>query len=273
MAPRILTLTTDFGSRDAYVGTMKGVALALAPDLHLVDLVHEVAPQDVLGAAFHLRGAWRYFPAGTVHLAVVDPGVGTPRRSLVASAEGQTFVAPDNGLLPAVFAGSAAAPTYRVLDAARWLPAGASRTFHGRDLYAPVAARLAAGLVLAEEAAPTTVPPSDVVAASVPATVHHADRAEGHVVHVDHFGNLISGLEATDPRVAAHLQAGARVRCGGAEVPVVGTYGDASLGTLVALVNSFGLLEVAAVGGSAAARLGVTTGAPFGLVRAAGPTP
>lgn len=258
----VLTLSTDFGNADAYVGTMKGVALGVDASLRIVDLVHTVRPQNVLEGAFHLREAWPYFPPGTVHLAVVDPGVGTERRSLVAEAGGQIFVAPDNGLLPAVFAGRVPPGDvrYRVLDAKRFLLDAASRTFHGRDLYAPAAATLAAGLVSPKAAGSEPVLASAVVTLDRAEPSHAEDRAEGVVLHADHFGNLITNLDVRDGRVRALWERAAHVSIEGLDLPIVGTYGEAAPGALVALIDSFGLVEVAKVGGSAVSELGADVG-------------
>lgn len=265
----VLTLTTDFGNVDGYVGTMKGVALCVDPSLQLVDLVHTVRPQSVLEAAFHLRVAWQYFPPGTVHLAVVDPGVGTMRGSVVAVCGNQMFVAPDNGLLPAVFSVPSApyAPEYWRLNEAQFLGKNASRTFHGRDLYAPAAARLATGAMRPSRAG-RIMSHEELVTVDGARVVFGNSWATGVVLHTDHFGNVISNFDVADPAIAALWSRATGVEIDGQVAPIVGTYGDGLPGQLVALLDSFGLVEVAVVGGNAAAHLGVDTGAPVVLIAA-----
>src|SRR5215469_3727889 len=141
MKPPIITLLTDFGSSDHYVGAMKGAILSLCPDARLIDITHEIRPYDITGAAFTLSQAWSCFPKGTVHLIVVDPGVGGTRRALIAEAEGHLFVAPDNGILSLVSPAIAA----REITEDQFFRKPVSQTFHGRDIFAPVAAHLAMG--------------------------------------------------------------------------------------------------------------------------------
>lgn len=257
----LISLTTDFGLTDGYVGVMHAVAYGVSSSLSVVDLVHTVAAQDLLEASFHVRSAWEHFPKGSVHVIVVDPGVGTARRSLVAHAMGQLFVAPDNGVLPAIFAGRhVKAATYGALDAENQMAASASRTFHGRDLYAPVGARLASGILRPADAIACSITPDEVVQIPGAAPDFEPGRAAGAVVHIDRFGNAISSLDVRDGRVQRLLESAAVVDVGGRRLPIVGTYGEARSGDLVALVDSFGLLEVAQVGGDAAAELDLRTG-------------
>lgn len=258
----LVTLLTDFGLRDTYVGVMKGVLFRDAPALRAaVDLTHAVPPQDVRSAAFHLGQAWRWFPAGTVHVAVVDPGVGSGRRILVARQDGHAFLAPDNGLLDPLLGPDA---SVRALDVARHaLSPGRrpSRTFHGRDVFAPVAARLASGLDPDEAGPPAgervrleLAPPED----------RGAEGIRGCVVCVDHFGNLVTNL----PRELLAGGAGRwELEAAGRRAPLVGTYAEAERGELLALVDSYELVELAVRDGSAAERLGLGTGAPVRAVR------
>lgn len=260
-----VSLTTDFGLGDGYVGVMHGVCLRVDPGLRVVDLTHAVRPQDVLEGAFHLRHAWRHFGPGAVHLAVVDPGVGTTRRSVLALAEGQAFIAPDNGLLPALLEGVPGA-AFGFLDAGRLLAPGASRTFHGRDLYAPAAAALAAGQETPEACIARTVSAAGLVRYDLAAPRAVDGGVEGCVVHVDRFGNAISNVEVAMPEVAALLgRGGAVVEVAGRRLPVLGTYGEAEPGEALALADSFGLLEVAVAGGDAARALGIGLGEPIRL--------
>ncbi|MBL9078010.1 MAG: SAM-dependent chlorinase/fluorinase [Planctomycetes bacterium] len=245
----MVTLLTDFGHRDPYVGVMKGAVLRANPKAVLVDLGHEVPPQDVATGAFHVAAAIGRFPIGTVHVAVVDPGVGSARRALAVAACDGFWLAPDNGLLAAVLAQDAAAEV-RALDAELLQLRDLSRTFHGRDLFAPVAGWLANGRYGFASLGPRI---DDPAPGEVPFT------GAPQVVHVDGFGNLITNVPARS--LAGH----ARVELGGRSVPVHGTYADVRRGELLALVGSYGLLEVAENGGNAATRLGLQRGAPIRL--------
>jgi S-adenosyl-L-methionine hydrolase (adenosine-forming) len=251
-AMTIITLTTDFGTGDGFVGVMKGVILTIAPTAHLVDLSHDVAPQDVRQAAYLLARARPYFPAGTVHLAVVDPGVGSARRLLLVVASRACFVGPDNGLFtPALDEPGSQA---FVLDQpAFWLPQ-VSQTFHGRDIFAPVAAHLAAGVTPA--ALGSLV--SDPVRLVLPIPVRLPGGAvRGEVVYVDHFGNLITNIPA------AWLEERTwRCEIAGQTLPGIShSYAAAAPGALLALVSSGGTLEIAMRDGNAAGRLPAGVGA------------
>ncbi|MEW6268442.1 MAG: SAM-dependent chlorinase/fluorinase [Thermodesulfobacteriota bacterium] len=255
----IVTITTDFGTRDAYVGAMKGVMLSIAPQLRLHDLAHEIEPQSIEHGATVLRGACPWFPPGTVHVGVVDPGVGTERAPVVIVAGGQAFVGPDNGLFGPVIARLGGLQAAYRLDRqgklARFLPHRHASTFEGRDLFAPAAAALAAGLL-----APADVGrPHDLVQLPGTEPVRAPGAIEGQVTYYDHFGNAITNV------TAQHLEGlGSRactVRLPGDErVPLVRTYGDAAPGALLAVIGSEGFLEIAVRDGSARARLGLAAG-------------
>jgi S-adenosylmethionine hydrolase len=237
--PACIALLTDFGLRDPWVGVMKGVMAGIAPGATLIDVTHGVPPQDVRAGALHLDAAWRYFPVGTVFVCVVDPGVGTARRPVALQAEDRWFVGPDNGLF-----GLLPVDAARAIDP-KWSLPQPSRTFHGRDLFAPVAARLATGLpfgVIGPEV-------DDLVPLALPAP----DGPRGEVLLVDRFGNLITNLPGRDHGV---------VRLAGAVAPVAPTYGAVERGALVAVTGSTGRLEISARDGSAAERLRVGVGAP-----------
>jgi S-adenosylmethionine hydrolase len=243
MSP-VITLLTDFGVRDTYVGEMKGVLLSVVPDATLVDITHDVSPGNVASGQFLLSRTWWRFPAGTVHLAVVDPGVGSSRRAIAAAGSGHFFVAPDNGLLTPMFTDA--------MIVALPVPDGASPTFHGRDLFAPTAARLAMGATLDTLGEPVRDP---VV---LPPSAPTADGVfmVGKVVHVDRFGTLITDAPSA-------LLEGVSVVLVGGEVPVpIGrTFADVSSGDLIALVGSGNTLEIAARDRSAAQAIGVGVGA------------
>lgn len=236
IAPAI-TLLTDFGTADGYVAEMKGVLTTLAPGVPLLDLTHDVPPQDVAFARLTLARYWRRFPVGTVHLVIVDPGVGTSREAIAVESEGRFLVGPDNGVLsPALFSLDA-----RVV--ALTVDPHASPTFHGRDVFAPAAARLACGARFDMLGEPFTEP----LRLRTPQPRRMADGAlHGEILTIDRFGNAITNLAARD---------GVSVHVGGHVVRVVRTYGEAAPGELVALVGSSGFVEIAVRDGHAAARL------------------
>ena len=238
----IITLLTDFGTADGYVGEMKGVLLSHAPDVQLVDISHDIPPQDIERARLTVARVWRRFPEGTVHLVVVDPGVGSSRAALAVQSDGRYLVGPDNGVLsPALLAATA-----RVIELP--LPATASATFHGRDVFAPAAAALARGEpldVLGREAAKPVI-------RRTPEPVRRADGGiEGEVIAVDRFGNAVTNLVGLR---------GGTVSVGGTTILVRHTYSEVSNGDPVAVVGSTGFIEIAVRNGSAAERLGLVRG-------------
>jgi S-adenosyl-L-methionine hydrolase (adenosine-forming) len=239
-----ITLLTDFGTADGYVGAMKGAIAELAPDVVVDDIAHDVAPGDVAAAAWALSRYWRLYPAGTVHVVVVDPGVGSGRRAIAAEAEGRLLVAPDNGVLSLVL--RVAAANVVALEAVSYFREPVSRTFHGRDVFAPVAAHLAVGVPLGR-LGPAIGNPTRLV---FPDPTRTRDGAEGAVIHVDRFGNLITNVPE------AWCGPGALVWVGGRTAGEVRrTYADVASGELVALIGSAGLLEVSVRDGSAASAL------------------
>jgi S-adenosyl-L-methionine hydrolase (adenosine-forming) len=256
--PGVITLTTDFGQRDPWVGTMKGVILRVVRDVQLVDLTHEIAPHDITEAALALEAAAPFFPDRTVHLAVVDPGVGSQRRALALSARGHFFVGPDNGLFTPFLEGGA----WRAIEISTASFGGGepSRTFHGRDIFAPVAARLAAGVPV--EGLGPDVP--DPVRLRWPVATSISEGLVGEIVHVDRFGNLITSIRAGDVPCAAaggtHAPSTCVIDVVGLSLRLVGTYADIAPGEAAALVGSAGRLEISMRGTSAAAALGVGRG-------------
>lgn len=262
MTLRLVTLTTDFGTHDPFVGLMKAQVLARCPEARIVDLTHEVRPFRPEAAAFWMERVPQWCPPGTVHVAVVDPCVGTTRRLLAVEAFGQRFLAPDNGLLAGVVARSDAA-VYEIGDEVitRFALGARSATFHGRDVLAPLAGELAAGRAAPADFGPRVTAPC-ASAARPGAAVAGDDGAAGAIVWIDRYGNAFTSL----PGARVGGRPGAALEVAGRSVPVVRTYGDAPPGTAVALVNSFGVLEVAVVQGSAAEALGLTVGTPVRLV-------
>ncbi len=259
--PAIVALLTDFGNRDHYVGAMKGAILSVCPQAVLVDIAHELPPHDVLAGAFALAAAHATFPAGTVFLAVVDPGVGSERRGLALEAGGYRFVAPDNGLLGLVLARY---PDHglHALANARLFRARVSATFHARDVFGPVAAHLALGMPL-EDVGPPVVDPVPLPLAPVARVGAH--EWEASVIHVDRFGNLTTNMaEAELDSIAQSTGADGQVmvKIEGAVLPLAHTYSDVPPGEACALVGSSGLLEVAVNQGDASRLLGAGRGAP-----------
>jgi S-adenosyl-L-methionine hydrolase (adenosine-forming) len=255
----VITLTTDFGDGSPYVAVMKGVILSINPSAHIVDLSHVIRPQDIRHGSYMLSTAVPYFPAGTIHVAVVDPGVGTERKALLASAANQFIVAPDNGLLTGLLDHLAPASVWELNESAYWRPT-VSSTFHGRDIFAPVAAHLSLNV------APSRLGTAIDSWVRLPGHSFHVDgsRLTGSIQFVDHFGNLISNIPAEA------IVAGPReIRLDGRLIEGfrwVRTYGEADPGQIVGLISSDGFLEIAVVNGNAAARLEARAGDPIGAV-------
>lgn len=245
----VITLTTDFGF-GRYVAQIKGVLLSLCPDAQIVDVDHEVPPQDLVNAAYLLRDVVPTFPKGTIHLVVVDPGVGTKRRGVALaagpSAEGHFFVGPDNGL----FGSFAEGGRMHLLEEPKYRRATVSQVFHGRDVFSPAAAHLANGVPL--DAFGGRV--HDPMQLALPAPRVVADGVVGEVLYADRFGNIVTSIDGTqlpDPG-----EYGLRVEIGWARLDrLCGTYADVGVGEMVALVGSSGRLEIAVREGSAAERL------------------
>lgn len=243
MAPTRITVLTDFGTADGYVAAMKGVLAVGAPSAWVVDAGHDVPRGDVAHASWALGRYWARYPEGTVHLVVVDPGVGTARRALAIEAGGRLGVGPDNGVFTRVVE---AAEQWRAV--ALSVPRDASTTFHGRDVFAPAAARLAAGARLEDL--------GELVEDLVTLERRAAEPGAGFVRVVDHFGNLVTDVSASLLTPGAHVEIAGRV------VASAGTYGDVAPGELVALEGSDGTVEVAVRDGSAAVALGAGVGTP-----------
>ena len=236
---------------------MKGVIATRAPGVPVVDVSHGIPAQNVMAGALALKAAAPYFPPGTVHVAVVDPGVGTARRAICIATAAARFVGPDNGLLTLA---APPADAKRIIEITneRYLLSPRSRTFHGRDVFAPAAAALAAGVAV-EELGPDA---AGVVTLDVPAPTRDANDLRGQVVYVDVFGNLATNIDAASlPATVARVQIGDH-RIDG----IVGTYGEVAAGELVALVNSWGVLEIARRDGDARTLLGAEVGAAVTVV-------
>jgi S-adenosylmethionine hydrolase len=274
----LITLTTDFGTRDPYVAAMKGVLMRRCPEATLVDLTHEIGPQDLMEAAIFLAAAVPYYPSATVHLVVVDPGVGTGRAPLLVEAGGWRFVCPDNGVLSLVLDQCRDFRAWEIMSpyaavtpsvSAGAMPGMAapgegehklSATFHGRDLFAPAAAAAACG-VPCDEFGPRA---GSIARLSLPSVRVTPQESHGEVIRVDRFGNLITNIRIAE-KEAEQVRRLGTVAVAGESIPVLRTYGEAEPGALLALRNSTGLLEVAVREGSAAQRLGVGRGARVSL--------
>ena len=259
MARPIITLTTDFGLCDHYAGTMKGVILRICPEANIVDINHEVTPYEIAEGAYTIAQAYSFFPRKTVHVVVVDPGVGTSRRALVAEAAGQYFVAPDNGVLSLIFAREK--HKVRVISNQRYFLKPVSQTFHGRDIFAPAAAHLAKGAKFASMGKPIDNYLRSEFGSPTRTGKHFWT---GAVLKVDRFGNLVTnfrlpdfpGLEQRAFEMVVGPQSVSRV---------AQNYGECALGELFLIVGSAGYLEISANQASAAKLLGCAAGAPVEL--------
>lgn len=288
MTPALVTLTTDFGAQSPYVAAMKGVILSIAPQVRLVDLTHGIAPQDIRQAALALADTVPLFPKGSIHVAVIDPGVGTQRRIVCANIEGRYLIAPDNGLLSLL---AEQAPPQQIVSATEprfWRPQ-VSATFHGRDIMAPLAGHLAQGVPL--HALGDSL--ASLVMLDWPRPDVGPRRITGEVLSIDSFGNLITNITAdvltrggiglagargNDPNdraleieddAGSQSTPGAKIRVHtgrGRVAPLVRTYGQSPDGSLVALCGSNGRLELAIVSGNAAVELQVNVGHPVKVV-------
>ena len=255
MTTGIITLTTDFGLRDAYVGAMKGVILSIAPQVRLVDLSHRIPPQDVAAGAFVLYSAYRSFPAGTVHVAVVDPGVGSARRGILVETPTCRLVGPDNGLFSPICAAEPVDRVVEIRNPALMLPE-VSSTFHGRDVFAPAAAHLCRG-VPADAFGPTI---SDPVQLPLWDVAVADGEVRGRIVHVDRFGNGVTGLSRRRVRAAAAGRPFRVVVGKYAFDRVCRTYADVPMGEALVLYGSQDMLEVSVNCGNAAETLGIRRG-------------
>jgi len=250
----IVTLLSDFGLQDGYVACMKGVILGIAPEVDLVDVSHLIAPQDVRSAGFVLFTAYRYFPPGTVHLAVVDPGVGTERKAIAVRTESGFFVGPDNGIFSLVLKNEAGFEA-RNLENADFQLRPLSSTFHGRDLFAPAAAHIARGASF-DLLGPETAP----MIAQWSSPVRGKSGIEGEIIHIDRFGNCITNVTLQEI-AKVHLASAWRVKAGqGPELPLYDTYSRVQPGNALALAGSSGFVEIAVNRGNAALNLGLRIG-------------
>jgi len=261
MGRPVVALLTDFGTANHYAGTMKGVVLGICPDVTLVDIAHDLPPHDVMAGALELAAAYRYFPAGTIFLVVVDPGVGSARRALAVEAGGYRFVGPDNGVLSAVLKET---PPRKIVELTerKYARPTISKTFEGRDRFAPAAAWLAKGVALASLGRPV----ADLVRLDLPDPQVDDAGVSGLVISIDRFGNAITNIDRRTFEQGAPGRA--RVVVGAHEIArIVATYAEAPAGEPCALFGSTDRLEVAVPGGSAAERLGLGRGTAVRIAR------
>jgi S-adenosylmethionine hydrolase len=242
----IITLTTDFGFSDPFVGIMKGVILGIEPAAQIVDISHDIHSYDILEAAFLIHSTYRYFPKGTIHVVVVDPGVGSARRPIAASADGHYFIAPDNGVLSEVFD----LEVYHITNRSLFLDS-VSQTFHGRDIFSPVAAHLAKGTPI-ESVGPRIL---DFLKRPLPKPRPHGDKTVGTVLRIDKFGNIITNLRKPD------LSNDFTIHVAGLTITrLCSSFSEAQRGEFFAIEGSTGFIELALDRGSAADKLKVERG-------------
>ncbi|NEO03723.1 MAG: SAM-dependent chlorinase/fluorinase [Moorea sp. SIO3I7] len=245
---RIITLLSDFGLQDVYVGVMKGVIAQVNPTLNIVDLTHQIPPQNLAAARFNLINAYPYFPAGTVHVAVVDPGVGSHRRAIAIQLSQGFLVGPDNGLFSGVLEQYPVMAAVELSNSAYWRTRNPSTTFHGRDIFASVAAHLASGLAI--ESLGEVIDPNTLVTLDIPTKTLTDDGIIGSIQYVDHFGNLITNIPGGEVDGKTWS-----VKISDRIIPHTQTYSNCPLGEYVALIGSHGWVEIAVNGGSAKSQL------------------
>ena len=260
---KIITFLTDFGLQDVYVGIMKGVISQINSDISIIDLTHDLPPQDIAAGSFALISAYNFFPDNTVHLAVIDPGVGSSRRGVAIEFDGGFLVGADNGLFSNLLSQTPAKKAVSLDNPQYWRSQSSSSTFHGRDIFAPIAAHLASGIEI--EKLGTKIELESLISSDFPSVKVEGDKFIGQVKYIDRFGNLITNISASDfsednlsllpqlinSQVIIHNQI----------IPMVVTYSDRPRNDLVALVGSHGYLEIAVNCGNAQARLQAQVGA------------
>jgi S-adenosylmethionine hydrolase len=259
----LITLTTDFGYEDAFVGAMKGVILSITPASRIVDLTHGIRPYDIKEAAFNVGTNYKYFPEGTVHVVVVDPGVGSGRRPVIVSASGHYFVGPDNGVFSYVYRHAGKELLVVHITAERFFLSSSSPTFQGRDVFAPVAARLAGGIDISEFGDRI----DDFVSFELPLPERVGERKmRGQVVHVDRFGNAITNVTGADLRKLKG-EGALEIRLREKKISLKTYYAEGDDRTLSALVSSSGYLEFFISRGNAARKFAISEGDEVEIIR------
>jgi S-adenosylmethionine hydrolase len=257
---QIITLTSDFGLQDQYVSAMKAVILGIAPDVRLTDISHDIPAQDIMAGAWVVRNAAFLFPPGTVHLVVVDPGVGTARHPVVLKIQDQYFVGPDNGLF-SLFFKEFEYEAYKLTNPKYWRKE-VSKTFHGRDIFAPVAAHISKGVPLEELGEPI----DELVTYHWAVPIADKDGLQGWVVHIDRYGNLITNISQN--LINEHIQGkSVKIYVGNTMLnKIVSIFGEVEEGEPAAFIGSSGMLEIGINKGNAARMLSVDKGAQISLV-------
>lgn len=269
---RIITLTTDFGTSDTYVGIMKGVILSINPNARIVDLTHAIPPQDIYEAAFSMYAAHSYFPKGTIHIIVVDPGVGSDRQAIVSRTDNAFFVCPDNGVLSYLLQSvenedEQPVDSVAIQNSGYYLPE-VSNTFHGRDIFAPVAAHLSLGVSL-EDIGP---PVQTLVQLPIQVPELTGNALTGQIVKIDRFGNAITNISETAIARLKSASTGGistyEIRVGSVRLHRFNrAYAESGVGKPLAIIGSSGLLEIAINGGNAKEGLGIKWGDPVVVQR------
>lgn len=256
MARPIITLTTDYGTNDHLVGVLKGVILSINPDVSIVDITHNVIAQDILDGALTIGQAYKYFPSKTIHLVIVDPGVGTARRPVLVAGDQHYFIAPDNGVLSSVYDQSEALYVWNIISE-HYFRQPVSNTFHGRDIFAPVAAWLSKSWQTASFGEAIT----DFVRFSIPKPKTAGNTIKGIVLKVDHFGNLVTNLTAADAPAFTAADGKFTIKVGNGQVTkMVPTFAGGGAGEVVAFIGSSGYIEIAVNKGNAARTLAAARG-------------
>ena len=257
MSRPIITLTTDYGASDHFTAVMKGVILSINPEVNIVDITHSVLAHDILDGAMAIGQAFRYFPPKTIHVVVVDPGVGTERRPLLVAGDQHYFVGPDNGVLSSVYEQSESLHVWNMISE-HYFRQPVSKTFHGRDIFAPVAAWLTKSWQTSSFGEPIT----DFVRFAIPKAKVNGNQVQGAVLRVDHFGNLITNVTVEDVPDLLVASGNLKINVGNGQVSkVVRTFAEGAAGEVVGLIGSSGYLEISVNKGNASRTLGVGRGA------------
>lgn len=259
----LITLTTDFGYADPFAGQIKGAILRRNSSARIIDLTHGIEPHNILGGAVTIRASYHYFPHGTVHMVVVDPGVGTQRKIITMKADDHVFIAPDNGALTLIMRDKNIQAVHRVANRSLF-PSEVSATFHGRDIMAPVAAALAGGMTLDQVGPAITM--QECVQLDIPRTQLDENGITGRVISIDRFGNIRTTI--TSANISSYQPASfAGIFIGSHQINAISaTYGDRPAGALLALIDSAGHLEIAVNRGNAAALTGCRIGDPVSVL-------
>lgn len=255
----LVTLLSDFGDRDVYVAVMKGVIAQINPNLGVVDLTHQIPPQNIAAARFCLMNAYPYFGEGTVHIAVVDPGVGSRRRAIAVKCAGWFLVGPDNGIFSGVLAQNPAITVVDLTNSQYWRTPKPSKTFHGRDIFAPVGAHLASGVSLQQLG--DEIDPASLVQMNLENCTQTKTGWSGYIQYIDYFGNLVSNIPGDYTQGKKWC-----VQVGGVIIPGCNTYSEVQTGEALALIGSHGWVEIAINSGNAQSQLQINLQDPVEVI-------